>query len=66
MPANSIKFTAVLAEARLDRYGKWRIILEMPEASKDALVELSKHTEKTLEVEIVPPSIEGTFGRVQE
>jgi len=59
-----IKFEAILAEAKIDRYGTWRVILEVPQAEGGCILALSKHTEKTLSVAITPPSIEGVFGKV--
>lgn len=65
MDAN-IRFTAVLAKAGLDRYGTWQIVLEVPQSEGEAVLALSKHTEKSLAVDIKPPTIEGVFGKVVE
>lgn len=66
MGANDIRFSAILVESKQDRYGTWVVRLEVPQADKAALMALSDHTEKNLDVSITPPSSEGVFGKVQE
>lgn len=61
-----IRFTGILIECKMDRYGAWRVIFEVPQADKLALMALSEHPEKSLDVVVKPPNIDGIFGRVQE
>ena len=63
---NGIKFTGILIESKQDRYGTWKVKFEVPQADKAALMALSEHTEKSLEIEVLPPSVDGVFGKIQE
>jgi len=61
-----IRFTGVLVECVMDRYGTWKVRFEVPAAEKAALMALSEHPEKSLEVFVKPPSIDGMHGKIQE
>lgn len=61
-----IRFNGLLIENKMDRYGTWVVKFEVPQADKAALMALSEHTEKNLEVEVTPPTMDGVFGKVQE
>lgn len=64
--AKEIRFSAIIVENKMDRYGTWVVKFEVPQADKTALMSLSDHTEKNLDIIVRPPSMEGVFGKVQE
>lgn len=66
MAVNPIKFNGVLIECKQDRYGTWIVKFETPQVDKAALMALSEHTEKNLEIQVIPPSMDAVFGKVQE
>lgn len=66
MAVKPIKFSGLLIECKQDRYGTWVVKIEVPQADKAELMALTEHTEKNLAIEIMPPSIEGVFGKIQE
>ena len=61
----SIKFTAILVENKMDRYGTWVIRLEVPQNDKAALMELSAHTKKRLKIFLAIALSQGLIGYVQ-
>ena len=66
MEAKEIRFTGILVECVMDRYGTWKVRFEVPASEKASLMALSEHPEKSLEILVKPPSIDGMFGKVQE
>lgn len=63
---NEIRFTGILVECVMDRYGTWKVRFEVPASEKASLMALSEHPEKSLDIVVKPPTMDGMFGKVQE
>ena len=63
---SEIKFKAILAENKMDRFGVWIVKLEVSQGDKKAMLELSEQTEKELDITIAPPNREDVFGQIEE
>lgn len=59
---SSIQFEATLKEIKQDSEGEWTVRLVVSQTEAPPVLELSKHTLKSLKVYIEPPDKARTFG----